>query len=266
MKIKASLKKKVKSSQSTFEDKIRKIDESHNFLKILLYGRNGTGKTSFIGTAPKPLLVLDVKENGTNSIRKSKESFIVNIETWPDIEEAYWYLKDNPGKYKTVAIDCLTPLQDLAVAQVTGGKNTTMTQRGWGEASSLLKVWLVLFRDLPMNVIFTAYDRVFNVDENEQVESLIAPEVGPYLMPSAAKIVNGAVDVIGNTFIREVEKKVMVKGKAEKRTSIEYCLRVGPHSRYVTKIRRDQSLEEKLPESVIDPTFDKILKLSLGGE
>ncbi len=112
-----------------------------------------------------------------------------------------------------------------------------------------------------MNVCFIAHDRISGGEDLDDEEAL-SPEVGPYIMPSVAKVLNGAVDIIGNTFIREVQKKVKnpKTGKIKTKDIPEYCLRVGPHSRYITKFRVDISEgQSSLPPAVIvNPTFDKL--------
>jgi hypothetical protein len=78
-------------------------------------------------------------------------------------------------------------------------------------------------------------------------------------MSSVASFVNGAVSVIGNTFIREDHNK-----KA-KTTNYKYCMRVGPHAYYATKIRRPVSAGPP-PSVLVNPTFDKIFTLTAGGD
>ena len=89
-------------------------------------------------------------------------------------------------------------------------------------------------------------------------EERLEPEVGPALIPSVARIMNAAVKVIGNTYIKQRRK---VKGdKILEITS--YMLRIGPHPYYITKIRSPKSF--KTPGSIANPTFDKICKIMKG--
>ena len=261
----AKTRKKTTSNSANrwteLEKRIVPVDELPNFLKIGIYGRSGTGKTTLLGTAPKPLLVLDIREEGTKSIRKVPESKVFRVKGWDDIEDIYWYLESNPGKYKSVGIDGVTTLQDMAKIKVAGPKvGTIVSRRVWADAADLMKPWILTYRDLPMNVFFIAQDRITEGEDLDDEESL-SPEIGPYVMPSVAKILNGAVDIMGNTFIREVQKKVKSKsGKIKTEDVTEYCLRVGPHSRYVTKFRVDISEGIKVlpPPVIVNPTFDKL--------
>lgn len=250
------------------------VGSTSDNLKALFYGRSGTGKTTLLGTAPKPLLILDVREQGTTSIRQSPDTYVYPVESWDDFEQVYWYLKNSQGptKFRSVGIDTITQLQELALKKVIGGDaNGLITKRAWGEASGLLKTWIVMFRDLDLNVIFTAHDRLTAVsdDEVDDDEGTIVPEVGPWLMPSVAKTLNGAVGVIGQTFIRErtITTK-SAKGKKISKQVVEFCLRVGPHARYTTKLRRDPRLGTAgaVPQVLVNPSFDQLYRLSLGEE
>lgn len=271
---KRSKTKSIKHTTDPFDEtegKIIPVADIPLNLKVLVYGRSGTGKTHFAGTAPTPVLVLDIKEKGTDTIRNREGVFVLPIETWQDFEEAFWYLDSNRGTEKfqggTIVIETVTQLQDLALEQVTGGTDGMISRRAWGEAAGLMKTWIMLYRDLPYNVIFVAQDRQTESEEDlEDADGMILPEVGPYVMPSVAKALNAAVGTIGQTFIRERLQKVKSKENPEAiktRRVVEYCMRTGPHARYLTKLRVDPDV--KIPDVLVDPSFNKLLELTKGG-
>lgn len=266
---KTSISKTESPSVSPLDSRIVPVGEMSDWLSIAVYGRSGTGKTTFAGTAPKPLLILDVNDRGTISVKDQPETYVLSIEKWEDFEEVYWYLKSGNHNFQSVAMDTLTQLQDLAIRQVVGGESsgTVISQRAWGAVSALMKTWILNFRDLPSYKILICQDRItISDDENATDSEMIAPEVGPALSPSVARTLNAAVDVIGQTFIRERRATVKTKKGGEKsKVVVEYCMRIGPHARYLTKIRRAKP-GTKLPPLVVDPTFDKILKLVKGEE
>lgn len=265
------MKKKTNSSPSLtggIQDRIIPVADVPVEINALFYGRSGTGKTTIIGSAPKPLLILDIREKGTTSIRNNKDTYVLTINNWKEFEEAYWFLFSKEGRrFKSVAIDTVTQLQDFALEQVRGGKKEGLiSQKSWGEAASLLKTWILLFRDLNANIFFTAQDRIkkgaTDEEEDEEDTSPITPEAGPYVMPSVAKILNAAVDIIGYTFIRENVKTTLKQGKRTKIKKVEYCLRIGPHPIYVTKFRAPQGNSDKVPEVLVSPTFEDLIELS----
>jgi len=215
--------------------------------------------------------LLDCKDEGTDSVSDIDGLDVLDVRTWDDFEEAYWYLHSNPKKYKTVIIDTVSQLQQIAIARCAKkdvenpGDWGTMTKRDWGEVSGLLKSWILDYRDLPCNVVFVAQDRTFNMDEEDE-GGMIDPEVGPQLMPSVAKHLNASVSIVCNTFIRRrVEVKKIKKGKktlTKEKEIIEYCLRVGPNPIYVTKIRKPKSVQ--VPSIIVDPTYDDLINIIKG--
>jgi len=236
----------------------------------VLYGRSGTGKTTIAASFPKPLLLLDAKDKGTDSISDVKKIDVMDVKAYEDFETVYWFLKQNPEAYKTVVIDTMSQVQHLAIEQIMedqdkdtkrAGEWGTMTKRDWGMVASKLKEAIINFRDLPQEVVFIAQDRVFNDDEGDE-ESMLDPEVGPGLIPSVVKTLNAAVTVIGNTFIRN-RIKVTGKGRKRKETKrTQYCLRVGPNPVYITKMRKPKKV--KLPSVLVNPTYEDLIEIIKG--
>jgi hypothetical protein len=230
----------------------------------LVYGRSGTGKTTFAATWPKPLLLLDVRERGTDSITNVEGVDVIQVESFDMLEEIYWMLAGGKHKYKTVVIDQLTQLQNLALEKALADRNKDpgdhVSKADFGNASGRMKTWLAHFRDLidkDMNVLFLAHDRVFG-DPDEDGEGQIDPSVGARLMPSVASDVNGAVKFIGNTFIRESFS--IVNNKRQR--LVEYCMRIGPHAYYTTKMR--SPVGAATPETIVNPTFDQVASIMRG--
>ena len=223
---------------------------------MLFNCRSGTVKTSFGCTYPKPALMNHVREKGTDSVSNVEGLDVIQVDTWAEFEEVYWYLKQEK-KYKSVIIDQVSQLQDVCVESVmkAEGKDV-MSQRTWGTASGLMKTWLLNYRDLiedGINVLFLAHDRTTDADADQGDQ--MDPNVGPRLMPSVAATLNGAVKAIGCTYIREV----LLDGEVRR---VEYGMRLGPHAFYTTKLR--MPVGATVPESIFDPSYDRIMKLMSG--
>lgn len=262
--MKKPINKKVRAEGTALDisKRITPVYKVDNFVKAVLYGRSSTGKTTLACDFPGPKLLLDINDKGTDSVTDVKQLDVLACQSWVDFEQIYWFLKKNKDKYKTVIIDTVSMLQDMAIQQVLSDSNreegSMLTKRDWGEASGMLKTWIIYYRDLPMNVIFIAQDRVSNAGDEDDTEGQIMPEVGPRLMPSVASTLNAAVSIIGNTFVREkiIKVKTAEKKIVEKR-KIEYCLRIGPHAYYTTKVRKPKSVE--VPSFITDPTYNKLV-------
>ena len=269
----------TKKNESQTEDEydtlpVKSLKAMSKNRSFVFYGRSGTGKTTLALTFPGKILILDIKDRGTDSGADIDEDTAMgmSVESWDDFEMVYYYLLKHPKEYKTVIIDTMSQLQQLCVEKVLKDKKKstaragdwgTLTKQDWGTVASLMKQWIISYRDLPMEVVFIAQDRTFNVDEEaSDSEAQLSPEIGPRLSPSVAAHLNAAVSVVGNTFIREKTKIKEVNGKKKEITEKQYCLRIGPNSVYVTKMRKPKSIQ--LPDILIDPDYDYIIETLTG--
>lgn len=259
--------------------KIKPVKKTSGGLKAVLYGKAGSGKTTLACTFPGPALILDVKEKGTDSVLDVKGLKVIQVDEWDEVQDVYWMLKKSDHPFKTVIWDTVSQVQDLYIIELLQESNRdvdnpggwgTMTKKMWGEVSNKLKAEIVNWRDLDMNVVFIAHDRVFvpGGDDEERDESEeILPSVGPRVMPSVADVLNAAVGVIGNCFVRQHIKprRKLKSGKIIKeKRRIEYCLRIGPNAIYATKMRKPRKI--MLPDILVDPTYKSIVDLSEGKE
>lgn len=261
--------KKKTATKSGIADKIKPIGDIENNVAMLVYGRSGTGKTHFSSTWPKPILYLDINEHGLDTIDASTEGIdVLEVETWADFDEAFWYLNDNETEYKTIVIDQFTNLQDLAMEEVrrknNKRSNELFTMKNWGELSGMLKEGIQNFKGLihQYNLCFLAHERVFGGEGDDDDDDQINPVVGARVMPSVGSFLDGAMDAIGNTFIKEEWIEATKKGEDDKRV-VRYCMRTGPHGFYTTKIRRPAGAGP-LPEFIVDPSYQKIRDLNKG--
>ena len=276
-----SMKPKSKGLSKTktggIEDRIKPVGEVDSGASYAFYGRAGSGKTTLASTFPKPILLLDIRDKGTDSIADVKGIDVLSVESLDDIEDVYYdVLKPGKSKYKTLVFDTVTEMQKLVMKSVVMGKNKkkvdesrigdwgSMAKRDWGDVAATMNKWIADFRDLDMEVVFLAQERVKNVDDEEGEDNQLTPEVGAAVMPSIATTLNAAVNVIGNTFIR-MKRTAVVKGnkKTHKETPV-YCLRVGPNPIYTTKLRKPRSAES--PPYIEDATYKDIKDLVKGLE
>lgn len=253
---------RANSEYSSVTSKIKPVSKLDIVLAALFYGRAGTGKTTIASTFPKPLLILDLQEKGTDSVSDVEDVDVIPVEDWDEVESIYWFLAKSEHKYKTVVIDVVSKLQDYAVDKAMEEDNKVgqlISKRQWGQASGKLKTWITNYRDLidqGINVVFLAHDRAHEGEDGEDGE--LTPSVGPRMMPSVASTLNAAVNLIGNTMIRETHTKDGLKTVRK----VEYCMRLGPHAYYVTKVRQPKG--SYIPDYLEDPSYDKLVALMKG--
>lgn len=244
-------------------------------LKMNVYGRSGTGKTTFACTFPKPLLIIGA-EDGTRSVHNVKGVRFVQVRSSAEVVTLVGHLREHAAEWKTVVLDSASSLQDLILKELLG-LDQLPTQKSWGLATrdqwgqcsiqtkELLRELLDL-SGVGVHVVVTAQEREFNT-ENES--ELLMPFVGSAMTPSTTGWLNPACDYIVQAFIRErMEEKIVKVGdkripRRVKTGGVDYCIRTAPDPVYTTKFRVPKGT--RLPEVLVDPDYDKVMALVRGG-
>lgn len=261
------MEKKTKrpSKKSPLEDRFVDLLDLDTPTIITLYGRPGTGKTTIACTGPKPLLLIDVKDKGTDSGKREDlepgDITVFELENFDEIYEVYDYIQDNPERFKSVTIDHMTALQDFCYQKVMDEEGKSkMSQGMYGTAGSYLKEVINLYKgltDLGITPIFNCQDRMESGDG--EGEDQLLPEVGPGLMPSVARTLCAASRVIGHTYQFENVEKL---DGAKVRRNIEFRLRLGPNPYYITKVTRP--VGTPCPMFLVDASYKDIMKIVKG--
>jgi len=252
-------------SQNNIADRIVPISEATNNVTALVYGKSGTGKTEFGSTFPTPILHIDIKEKGTDTIMGKSGIKTVRLENWQDAEDVYWYLHDERPSFQSIILDQCTGLQYLGMDDIRKKKkksNTELfTRQMWGQLSGALKTHLEQYKDLSeyYNICFLAHERAFDSGSDED-EEVLDPNIGARMMPSVGSFLAGACDVIGQTFIREEYQK---DDKGKDKRVVQYCMKLGPHAFYTTKIRRPRVFGPP-PDYIVDPSYQKLRDVMSG--
>lgn len=161
-------------------------------IKLLVYSPSGRGKTYLAKTGLNdpnimPMLLVDF-EGGTDSIascirqvglKEDKERNIFKlgkdvkndvidvwrVKSWKDFDDVYDYLSEAENVYKTVVLDSLSELNKFNLFEQTGAYNSAKRSimsivppkiQDYGRSNAQIEFLVRYFRDLDMNVIFTA--------------------------------------------------------------------------------------------------------------
>jgi phage nucleotide-binding protein len=214
------------------------VSEVESYLKMCVFGRNKSGKTTFAASSEKKTLIIDCNEKGWVSVRKRKNVSVYKLTKWEQKDLVYWFLKGGKHDYELVVIDTLTMLSNICMKWILHDevdRDSTAdpampTQPQWGKLAQLMKDTIIDFRNLPMDVIFCAQEkRVTGEDEDGGVTVEVRPEVSPATLGTLLS----AVSVIGRIYTREVE------GKAGKKLT-ERRMLLGAHPIYTTGNRYDE--------------------------
>ena len=247
-------------------------------VKINLYGRSGTGKTTLWATFPGPILALICsggKQPGElHSIDTPEYRKKITAPTISDARQLDGLVAEQSesGRYATVVLDHLSAFSMLVFKDVLELEKAPLTaswgmatQAQWGVINSQVIRRLFALLSLPCNVIVVAQERDFNTDSEGD---LIMPYVASAATPGVVGWLNPACDYICQTFIRRKtkEKTVKIGGKTVTKRKdvrgVEYVLRTAPHDVYTTKFRLPRGRE--LPDVIVDPSYEKLMRLIEG--
>lgn len=268
--VKQTARPKRKRRVKKVVDRIQPIaDWEGGGIKINVYGRNGTGKTTLACTFLKKLLLIGF-EDGTKSVRKVKGVDFVLVQHTDELQDLADYARDN---YKTAVMDTVTSLQDLVLKELLDLKKVPV-QSSWGavsrdqyrKRSERTREFMRLFLDLPIHVVALAQEKDHtNKEEATTDGEVLDPFIASNLGATTCGWLHDACDYICQTFIREgfTTKVVRINKKRTKIKSptgeTEYCLRTAVHPMYASKMRVDRAT--KIPDAIVDPSFAKLSKL-----
>lgn len=169
---------------------VYKVKEAPVYSNMLIYGPWGAGKTLLAATSydiPEMNKVIHVNvEGGTATLLETYPQIdVVNILEWADLSQLYGALRTPGHGYKTCIIDTLDEIQKISMATVmremmekelakSGGETDRTldnpSQREFGRNLEQMRRFIRMFRDLPMNVIFTAHSFI---DEDERTKKRV---------------------------------------------------------------------------------------------
>lgn len=186
--------------------KLVPLEEKHDYLRVILYGDGGVGKTtSLCSLANRGRIVVVDPENSVRLSALRRQGIDTsNISLWPDwsydgLEQLYVTIKDQlerePGSILAVGVDTVTALSQFwleAAVEASLVKPSMKTrhpgrtqwdvfQEDYGVITQQLQTMITRrLYQLPCHVIVTAHARR---GENEDGEI----RVGPALSPAAAQ-------------------------------------------------------------------------------
>jgi len=206
---------------------IVRTEPSEKYLKVLLYGDYGAGKTTLAATAldvPQMNDVLFINaESGDLSLPRGMDK--VDVKSYETLARVFEFLRahvryrdagdtkrmadlearlrgepvSTPKVYHTVIVDSLTEVQTYLMYQLLNldidnwALDVTPESpeyKEWGQSSEMIQLLVRTFRDLPMHVIFVCSAQEVSDDRNRLLKR-------PNLPGKLAGKVQGFLDVVG---------------------------------------------------------------------
>lgn len=207
---------------------IAPIRDKPQFMKALVYGKPGVGKTTLIAEAQRiegmtPILFMTPDQAEADTLRKvmpdAQVAFITRFAQFDAIYKAAAKLaaSGQPIPFKTFIIDTGTEAQKLSMNDIMsqllisgrpGGGEVNFdvpSQREWGESISQMRTLVRHFRDLPANFLMTCH-------EAEQKDNRSINWVVPDL---PGKLKNQTCGMFSNVFYLAVERTTVTEGRTK---------------------------------------------------
>lgn len=249
----------------------RPLDTTEDYVKAILWGREGSAKTTSACHAANRGRVLVINVEGGLKLRALQKQGVntSNLMVWPDpedpsaeishqtLEQIYYQVKADlmhePGSWYAVIIDSITELTSALVGRASDIRTTRTIRRAesqgvavdediqwetdrndYGVMGKQFRDLLRKFRDLPCHLILTALERR-DVDEDTGVS-----HYGPAVSPGIQQDVLGYMDLVLYHKAAEEDKPFRAVTHKSGR-------------------RRSKDRYGSLPQVLNEPTFERVL-------
>lgn len=240
-------------NNSTFKEDILNITKpgASPYLKALIFGPFGGGKTHFLGTAQldertSPAIYLDF-EGGEQTL-SGLDIDMVKVRSWEDFNDIYPALEKGEGGYRSILLDSLSETHIFALMDIneSAGRDDVLQIQDYGKASIQMRRLIRLFRDLPYHVFMTAQDKT---DKEARVGLVKKPALAGQMADEAP----GLFDVCGYLTISKVTDP------KTKETSEVRSLLLKNFSEFRVKIRTGWGQEDTVPDFIDEPSVSSLL-------
>lgn len=243
------------------DDLFSDLGEGSDFYKVLLYGKEGSTKTTSgcrMANFGK-ILVINVEGGLKRQALAGRGVDVNNIVVYPKpgqtatrngitkaINRVHADLMKDPGSWYGIFLDSATETTQQVLGSVQVRRTRRLAEQGkpfdpdfvdiadYGTMSKIVRDILRLLRDIPCHVVFSALERR-DVDKDTK-----KPQYGPAVSPALATDLMGYVDMV-----------LMTKAPDEDGPARALC---NANSRYRAKDRFDV-----LPRVLAEPTWDRIV-------
>lgn len=228
-------------------------DNTAVWLKALIYGEPGSGKTNFGVSAPNPLILLSERQAVANVRDAAKRMgrprpHTLVMETLDDYRHVLkalhgdqskpFVVLDNDGSKvleleswpDTIVLDSITDIADMVSKEIreqspqkTGKDGLPVdSERYWNVLSDRTAKLVRAFRDVPRHVLFLALLADKEIGEGDEKSRWVGPQMPMKALPN---VLMAAVNVVGITYRR---RSVTADPKTKQRPMVYGIATTGP--------------------------------------
>jgi hypothetical protein len=231
------------------------ISEVSSGKLVVLYGKSASGKTKVGSTFPKPMLYVKIGDDGVNTIKKVSGISVIEPKTIAELKQVFEEL-ENDKTYESVFVDTFSLLVNEWKNENVIKKGKKMTQQLWGDLMTETEELIRLAHKLSKKkwVILSGHEVT---DSIEGMEDELLPDVRISISKGARTYIEGMANFGIHTV--KIQKEVIDKATGETKEVVKYVADIGPNPYYWTKFQIDPKI--KLPSRMINPSYEKIMKL-----
>ncbi|REH95134.1 chromosomal replication initiator DnaA [Staphylococcus felis] len=212
---------------------------ANKFYKFAVYGKFGTGKTTFL-TKDNNALVLDINEDGTTVTEdgavvqvKNYKHFVAVVKALPQILEQ---LRSNGKQIDVVVIETIQKLRDITIDDIMSGQTKKPTFNDWGATATrivhMYRFISKLQEHYQFHLAISGHEGI-NKDKDDE-GSTINPTITIEAQEQIKKAVLSQSDVLGRMMIEENEE--------DGQKAFNYVFNAEPSPIFETKIRHSPSV------------------------
>lgn len=162
------------------------------FVKCMIYGVAGVGKTTFALSAPGPQAIIDF-DNGlhrTNYQHRYNADVLQPI-VWQDVIDA---LADVNAmrQYKTIIVDTIDKMMDYVISKVCGNRQPNI--KDWGPINQEFTNFCRMIDNIGINVIFLSHEAK---DQERDIKNKDVTKYKPSLRDKSFVYIQNSLDILG---------------------------------------------------------------------
>lgn len=224
----------------------------------VLWGKSGSGKTHFIGTLPKPLLYIQIGDDGSNTISKVKGVKAIRAES-PERLKAIGEELKKDKTYASVAVDTFSMITNIWIDANATQKKKKMTQQMWGDLKIATEELIKIFHEVAENHVVALSCHEAN-DTIEGMDDEVIPDFGPSTTKGSRIYLQGMANY--GLHFTKVKRDIVDKATGEEKEVVKYAAHLGPNPYYWTKLQIEDSI--KVPAMMLNPSYDRVIE-KIGG-
>ena len=178
------------------------VFDQRPFLKVLVYGQTGAGKTWWAARTPRPLYIAKEPQGVATFRLVRDDGWCAVVESWqefgqlltsakfasPDVAEdgtpcLSMEVEGTPIKFQTIIVDSFTAVQQLMIRRMSPvsakdslnlGNTQGLTLKQWGRLINVCNEIMTDLRALPCNVVVTCLSQESSDDDRIRVVPSLA--------------------------------------------------------------------------------------------